>query len=205
MDGNNRWSKKNSISKYDSYKIGATKLIKLSNFIFSQTNISYVSAFALSKNNLKRSSYILNTIKRILNEALVEFSNTKLTYDLNFIGDFSFFDTKTKNMIESFNKKKSSKKKLYIYLNYGGREDIHQASYNYKQKKNYKNYLLTKNLPDPDLLIRTGGFKRISNFMLYQIAFTELYFLNKLWPDFNNTDLKKIISNFYKIDRKFGR
>ena len=205
MDGNNRWSKKNSISKYDSYKIGATKLIKLSNFIFSQTNISYVSAFALSKNNLKRSSYILNTIKRILNEALVEFSNTKLTYDLNFIGDFSFFDTKTKNMIESFNKKKSSKKKLYIYLNYGGREDIHQASYNYKQKKNYKNYLLTKNLPDPDLLIRTGGFKRISNFMLYQIAFTELYFLKKLWPDFNNTDLKKIISNYYKIDRKFGK
>ena len=205
MDGNNRWSKKNSISKYGSYKIGATKLIKLSNFIFSQTNISYVSAFALSKNNLKRSSSIINTIKKILQESLVELSNKKLTYDLNFIGDFSFLDTKTNNMIENFNKKKSSKKKLYIYLNYGGREDIQQASYSCKHKENYKNYLLTKNLPDPDLLIRTGGFKRISNFMLYQIAFTELYFLNKLWPDFNNTDLKKIISNYYKIDRKFGK
>ena len=90
-------------------------------------------------------------------------------------------------------------------MNYGGREDIQQASYSCKQKKNFKNYLLTKNLPDPDLLIRTGGFKRISNFMLYQIAFTELYFLNKLWPDFNKTDLKKIISNYYKIDRKFGK
>lgn len=90
-------------------------------------------------------------------------------------------------------------------MNYGGREDIQQASYNCKQKKNYKTHLLTKNLPDPDLLIRTGGFKRISNFMLYQIAFTELYFLKKLWPDFNNTDLKKIISNYYKIDRKFGK
>ena len=135
MDGNNRWSKKNSISKYGSYKIGATKLIKLSNFIFSQTKISYVSAFALSKNNLERSSSIINAIKKILQESLVELSNKKLNYDLNFIGDFSFFDTKTINMIENFNKKKSSKKKLYIYLNYGGREDIQQATYNCKQKK----------------------------------------------------------------------
>ena len=205
MDGNNRWSKKHSISKYDSYKIGASKLIKLSNFIFSNTNISYVSAFALSKNNLNRSSSIINIIKRILNESLIEISNKKLNYDLNFVGDFSFFDIKTKNMIKNFNKIKSSKKKLCIYLNYGGREDIQQASWHCKQKKNYKNYLLTNNLPDPDILIRTGGFKRISNFMLYQIAFTELYFLNKLWPDFNNTDLKKIIANYYKIDRKFGR
>ena len=205
MDGNNRWSKKKSISKYDSYKIGATKLIKLSNFIFSQTDISYVSAFALSKNNLDRSSSILNTIKKILSEYLVELSNTKLTYDLKFIGDFSFFDTKTKNLIDKFNRRKGPKKKLYIYLNYGGREDIQQAFYNCKNKKNYESCLLTKNLPDPDLLIRTGGFKRISNFMLYQIAFTELYFLNKLWPDFNKSDLKKIISNYLKIDRKFGK
>ena len=205
MDGNNRWSKKKSISNYDSYKTGVNKLIKLTNFIFSQTNITYISAFALSKNNLKRSSSIINTIKKILNEYLIELSNRKLTYDINFIGDFSFFDITTKNMIEGFNKKDSSRKKLNIFLNYGGREDIEQASYNYKQKKNYKSFLLTKNLPELDLLIRTGGFKRISNFMLYQIAFTELYFISKLWPEFNKSDLKRIIANYSKIDRKFGK
>ena len=70
--------------------------------------------------------------------------------------------------------------------------------------KNIENFLLTADIPEPDILIRSGGFKRLSDFMLYQISFTELFFTNKLWPDINTSDIKKYISKFYKIDRKFG-
>ena len=96
-----------------------------------------------------------------------------------------------------------------IYLNYSGRDDIHNAFFSLKKYKinnfkNIQNFLLTAKIPEPDLLIRSGGFKRLSDFMLYQISFTELFFSNKLWPDINTTDIKKYINKFNKIDRKFG-
>ena len=74
-----------------------------------------------------------------------------------------------------------------------------------KSQKPFKDFLHTKNLPDPDILVRTGGYKRISNFLLYQLAFTELFFMKKLWPDIKNNDLNKIIEKFHTIERKFGR
>lgn len=205
MDGNNRWSKKKSLSKYKSYKRGAGKLISLSDDIFSNTKVDTISAFALSKNNLQRSPNLLKVIKKILFESLTEFEKNKKNYDLVFIGDFKFLDTKTKNKIYLINKNQLFKKKLVIYLNYGGREDIQQAAKFINEKNNFEKNLLTFAFSDPDILIRTGGFKRISNFLLYQLAFTELFFLNKLWPDISNADIKKIISQFYKIDRKFGK
>ena len=205
MDGNNRWSKKNSLSKYDSYKRGAAKLISLSNDIFLNTKVETVSAFALSKNNLQRSSNILNVIKKILFESLIELEKNNKNYDLVFIGDFDFLEKKIKNKIDTINRNQLFKKKLIIYLNYGGREDIQQASNFNKNKNIFEKNLLTFGFSDPDILIRTGGFKRISNFLLYQLAFTELFFMNKLWPDISTTDIKKIISQFKKIDRKFGK
>ena len=205
MDGNNRWSKKNSFSKYYSYKQGAGKLFSLSNYIFSNTKVDTISAFALSKNNLQRSSNILKVIKKILFESLVEFEKNKKNFDLVFIGDFGFLEKKIKNKINSINKNQLFKKKLIIYLNYGGREDIKQAFKLNKNKNTFEKNLLTFGFSDPDILIRTGGFKRISNFLLYQLAFTELFFMNKLWPNISNTDIKKIISQFNKIDRKFGK
>ena len=206
MDGNNRWSKKRALSKYDSYKRGASKLVSLSNYIFTKnTKINTISAFALSKNNLQRSSKILNLIKKILLESLTQFENNKRNYDIVFIGDFNFLEEKIKKKIDSINKKQIFKKKLLIYLNYGGREDIQQAAKNFNNKNNFESNLLTFKYSEPDILIRTGGFRRISNFLLYQIAFTELFFLNKLWPDLSNADIKKIISQFNKIDRKFGK
>ena len=91
-------------------------------------------------------------------------------------------------------------------MNYGGREDIEQAAKkNNKSIAHFKNNLITNKISDPDILIRTGGYNRLSNFLLYQLAFTEIFFVKKLWPDFNTTDLKKLISKFYKIERKFGR
>lgn len=206
MDGNNRWSKKNNLSKYNSYKTGAEKLIKISNFLFSNYNFKYISAFALSSNNLNRSKSTLNSIKKVLDKSLNEINKSKKNFDINFIGDIKFLDDLTRKKISSLNKKKENKKKLLIYLNYGGREDINQASIFLKnKKKTLKNFLLTKDYPDPEILIRTGGFCRLSNFLLYQLAFTELFFLKKLWPDLNNSDLDKIIKTYHNIERKFGR
>ena len=85
-------------------------------------------------------------------------------------------------------------------------QDFENPCLNFNNKKKiFNNYLSTKNIPDPEILVRTGGYKRISNFFLYQIAFTELFFLKKLWPDLNLNDLKKIIYNYRNIERKFGR
>lgn len=206
MDGNNRWSKKNSYSKYDSYKHGAEKLLKLSSHVFTNTKIKYISAFALSKNNLSRTSNMINTIKKVLYDSLVDFENNELKYNIYFIGDFDFLDKITKKKIELINEKKNFSKILIIYLNYGGREDIEQASRKSKKvnQKLNKN-LLTSEFPDPQILIRTGGYKRISNFMLYQIAFTELFFLNKLWSDLKIKDLDNIFVKYHNIKRKFGK
>ena len=90
-------------------------------------------------------------------------------------------------------------------MNYSGKDEIIKASkIHNKSKKNFKANLLTNYLPDPDILIRTGGYSRLSNFMLFQIAFTELFFIKKLWPDINSTDNRRVISKYHMIDRKFG-
>ena len=204
MDGNNRWSRKSSLSKYDGYKNGAKKLISLTNFIFANTNVNFISAFALSKNNLQRSSGVLKIIKKVLLETLKDYDNKRINYDLFFIGDFNFLELNVKKKILSINKNNLFKKKLIIYLNYGGREDIQQAAKSNINKK-FETNLLSNKFSDPDILIRTGGFKRISNFLLYQLAFTEFFFLKKLWPDLLPRDIKKIINQFNEIERKFGK
>ena len=141
-----------------------------------------------------------------MDKSLNEINKSEKNFDINFIGDFKFLDEITRKKISDLNKKNENKKKLLIYLNYGGREDINQASiYLKNKKKTLKNFLLTKDYPDPEILIRTGGFCRLSNFLLYQLAFTELFFLNKLWPDLHKNDLDKIIKTFHNIERKFGR
>ena len=211
MDGNNRWSKKNDQNKINSYSKGAQKLLKISDNIFKTYNIKYVSAFALSNNNLKRAKSLINVIKKILSNFLEdEQSISKLDFQINFLGDLDFLG---KNIIKKIEKvqqlNKNKKQKLIIFLNYSGRKDMNLY---YSNKVNFinsrnnliNNNLLTKNIPDPEILIRTGGYQRISDFMLYQIAFTELFFLKKLWPDISNNDVKKIIYNFKNINRKFG-
>jgi len=208
MDGNNRWSKKNNYNKYNGYKKGANTLINLSNFIFDNTNAKYISAFALSKNNLSRSKNLISTLKKILSEFLNKVIEDKNKYDFNikFIGDRKFLSKQINKKIdelEYFNK--VHKKYLFIYINYSGKADIHQASLKYNNNHlKFDNLLMTKGIPDPDILIRTGGFKRLSDFLLYNLTFTELYFLKKFWPDLNKNDLSKIFINFDTIERKFG-
>ena len=211
MDGNNRWSIKNSKTKFDAYSKGAQKLISISEYIFKNSNVRYISAFALSNNNLYRAKSIINILKNILSDYLDDEKNiSKLNFQIIFFGDLSFLGKKLNDKIKKLEKfKKNKKKKLLIFLNYSGRKDI-KMQYNQRniisdnQNNSFNKNLATNNIPDPEILIRTGGYQRISDFMLYQIAFTELFFLKKLWPDISNNDVKKIIFNFKLIKRKFG-
>lgn len=214
MDGNNRWSKKNKLNKYNGYKKGANTLINLSNFIFESTDVNYISAFALSKNNLNRSKNLIATLKKILLEFLNKEIKDKNTsnFNIRFIGNKNFLSKDIKNKISQLECiKKKSKKYLLIYINYSGREDISKAARSYhnhnKENKKYikfEEFLFTKDFPDPDILIRTGGYSRLSDFLIYQMTFTELFFYKKLWPDLKKIDLIKIFKKYYSLERKFG-
>ena len=213
MDGNNRWSKKNNIDKYNGYKKGANTLINLTNYIFENTSTKYISAFALSKNNLNRSKKLITTLKKVLIEFLDKTitDNINSKFNIRFIGDKKFLSKEINQKIDLLESSKiNSKNYLIIFINYSGKSDIDQAAHKYySNKKNYNNYLLkdfllTKNIPDPDLLIRSGGFSRLSDFIIYQSTFTELFFTKKLWPDLTKRDLSNIFNKYYAIERKFG-
>ena len=135
----------------------------------------------------------------------------KQNIKLNIIGVKGF--SKKINSLLNFSEKKTlknTKLQINLALNYGSKFELLNAFKNLKKnddminEKNLKKHLFTKNIPDPDLLIRTGNTKRLSNFLLWQIAYTEIFFEKKLWPDFNEKDYIKIIKNFKKIKRKFG-
>ena len=210
MDGNNRYSKKKDISLYDSYSLGAKKIINLSNFIFNNFNTKIISAFGLSNNNTKRSDRLIKVLIKVLEQFLDDNNfNYKINFNIIFKGDLSFFSKKTNLKIKNFQKQNNKhSKSLVIYLNYSGRIDIIKAAtkYNFRKIDNNKFRLLlsTMEFPDPDILIRTGGYNRISDFFLFQISFTELFFIKKLWPELSRSDIKNIISKFSNIRRKFG-
>jgi undecaprenyl diphosphate synthase len=205
MDGNNRWSKLNSFSHYESYKRGANILISLANYIFENYKTNFISAFALSNNNLNRSTKFINTLKNVLLVFSKDTLNKDYNFNISFIGDLNLFNKETKKLLNEIETKNiNKKKKLIIFLNYSGRKDI-ESSYNDNiKKKNYLGSLSTFNIPDPDMLIRTGGYQRVSDFMLYQIAFTELFFSKKLWPDLSKRDINNFINKYKSIKRKFG-
>ena len=210
MDGNNRWSISNSQNKYFSYKKGAYNLINLTNYIFDNFESKYVSAFALSKYNLNRSQNLISLLKKLLSEFVdnMIYNNEEINFNVRFIGDKKFLNTKIKQKITKLESlKKLNNKYLIIFINYSGKDDIKQASFRYNlinKKSKFENFLSTKNIPDPDILVRTGGFKRLSDFMIYQSSFTELFFTKKLWPDLKKNDLSKIFNKYLNTERKFG-
>ncbi len=209
MDGNHRWSKKNNLPKYDSYKRGANKLLELTKFAFEKYDIRFVSAFALSKHNLKRGSSIIKIIKMLLYEFLEgNIDKNKNRFNIIFKGNLNILPKKLINDLKNLESSKF-KHNLIIYLNYSGKDDILSATNilnksPYINDKIFKNALKSSSIPDPDMLIRTGGFKRLSDFFLYQVSFTEFFFTNILWPDLKKSNIKNFIKQFYKIDRKFG-
>ena len=210
MDGNNRWSQKNNTTKTLSYKKGVNKILTLSKFIFTEYKVPYVSAFALSSHNLNRSKNFISIIINTIKQFLIEYDKFDIDYKIKFIGDLSFInDSKIIADLKKIENNNSvSKFTLIVFINYSGTTELNNAAKLISKIKykdfNLRSCLMTSDLPDPDILIRSGGFSRISDFMLYQLSFTELFFIKKLWPDFKINDLKKIINNFLKIERKFG-
>ena len=210
MDGNNRWSKKNNISKKKAYERGPNNLIKLSNYLFKNYDVRYISAFALSTNNLKRSANKIKLLIKILSNFLDQLdSYKKLDYKIELRGNINFLDKSLINKIHNLHQINLKKEKsLIIFINYGGREDIinglRKINLNKVDTNNFKDSLCTYDLPDPEILIRSGGYQRLSNFMLYELSFTELFFSKTLWPDFNTKNIIAIIEKYKKVRRKFG-
>ena len=212
MDGNGRWGLKNKKSRNLGHKEG----INVVDNIIQETikkKIKFLTLFAFSTENWKRPTieinYLLNLLEKFLKEKAIKFSEDDIK--LKIIGKKSFSHELNKLLTES-EKKTSNNKKLQINLalNYGSKDELINAVKHISKKKekinqkNFEKYLFTRNIPDPDILIRTGNHTRLSNFLLWQLAYTEIFFIKKLWPDFNIKDYRKIINKFKKIKRNFG-
>ena len=210
MDGNNRWSKKNKTSKLNSYSKGAENLINLTNYIFQNTEATTISAFALSSKNLNRPKKIVDIILKVLDRALNKsLKENKYHFSFKFEGDLKFLSKSIKNKIKQIeNRTKKYSKTLIILINYSGQKDLINSFIKIKRQNLPINKVnIEKNLlvsQEPDILIRTGGFQRISDFFLFNISFTEFFFTKKLWPDFNINDFSNILDKYKKIERKFG-
>ena len=212
MDGNGRWGLKNKNSR----NLGHSEGIKVVENIIQETikkNIKYLTLFAFSTENWKRPSYeidyLLNLLEKFLKETAKKFSEEDIK--LKIIGKKNFSKKLNKLLVEAEKKTYNNKRlQINLALNYGSKDElINAVKYISKKKeiinkKNFEKYLFTKNIPDPDILIRTGNHNRLSNFLLWQLAYSEIFFIKKLWPDFNIKDYRKIINKFKKIKRNFG-
>ena len=219
MDGNRRWAKSNNQSLLNAYEKGVETL---NNTIQDciKLKINYLTVFGFSTENWNRSkkeiSYLMKLFDKFLDKAILEAEFKEIK--IKFIGDLEVFSKKIKDKTSFLSYLTNKKKKLTltIAVNYGGQQEILSAVKRYltdllnENTKNLKNvnhfekYLFNYNLPNIDLLIRTGGEKRLSNFMLWHLAYTELLFLNQMWPDFNFNLLDSSVNEFTSRKRKFG-
>ena len=212
MDGNGTWSKKNNLKRRDGHQAGVKTAKKIVGYSIEK-GIKNITLYALSNENLARSKVEL---KNLFDIFFFSFSEEKdflfeNKIKIKFIGDLEKLPKKLReNAIYLENSTKKNKRlNLFIALNYGGKQDIKQAVKKILNKKdqngNFENFLLSKDLPEVDLLIRTGGFKRLSNFILWQISYAELYFTDVLWPNFNKRNFFKALDWYSSINRKFGK
>jgi undecaprenyl diphosphate synthase len=212
MDGNGRWGLKYKNSRNEGHKAGlktVEKIIKAS----IKYNIKFLTLYAFSTENWKRPKneikYLFNLLENFLINKIEDLNKKNIKLKIIGVKNFS---TKLNRLLKISEKKTSKNNKLQINLaiNYGSKYELINAFKNLnknKEKINEKNlmkYLQTKNIPDPDLLIRTGNTKRLSNFLLWQLAYSEIFFEKKLWPEFNENDYSKILNKFRHIKRNFG-
>ena len=212
MDGNGRWGVKNKKSRNQGHREGLNtveKIIKES----IKKKIKFLTLFAFSTENWRRPkkeiNFLLDLLQNFLINKIADFHDNKIK--LKVIGKKVFSKKINKALVKS-EKKTSQNKKLQVNLalNYGSKSELINAFNEINKKririneKNISKNLFTKNIPDPDLLIRTGNTKRLSNFLLWQIAYTEIFFEKKLWPDFNEKDFNKILKRFKKTKRNYG-
>ena len=212
MDGNGRWGLKYKRSRNAGHKAGLNtvkKIIKES----IKHKIKYLTLYAFSTENWKRPKNEIKYLFNLLENFLINQTENlhKQNIRLNIVGSKNF-SKKLNSLLDLSEKKtlKNTKLQINLALNYGSRFELLNAFKKLNKKKekinekNFIKYLQTKNIPDPEILIRTGNTKRLSNFLLWQIAYTEIFFEKKLWPDFNESDFNKIIKKFMNIKRNFG-
>ena len=215
LDGNKRWAKKNKLSKIAGYNTGFKKIQEIVNFSLN-IKLKNLTLFTLSSENFYRPSVniiydiIYNNFSKLLDD-LIRKNNIKIKI-------FGKRDNLPEKIKEIFNEaekltNKNTNLNLNLAFNYGFKDEIKQVLLNFKNNLNNINLDNDKdinslfylgNLPDPDLLIRTGGYKRISNFIMYNLTYSELFFTKTLWPEFNLKEFEQIIDDYYKINRKYG-
>ena len=213
MDGNGRWGLKHKNSRNLGHKAGLNTVEKILKETI-KNKIKFLTLFAFSTENWKRPqkeiSYLFNLLEEFLLKKIEDLNKNQIK--LKIIGNKKKISTKLKKILESSEKitKNNNRLQINLALNYGSKDELLNTFLILKKKnikitlENIKKNLYTDNIPDPDILIRTGNTKRLSNFMLWQLAYSELYFEKKLWPDFTVKDYNRIIKSFKKIKRNFG-
>jgi len=214
MDGNGRWGlkKKKSRNYGHLHGIKAVETVIKSSLI---KKISHLTLYTFSTENWQRPDSEINFLFDLIRKSLKRKIQKiiKQGIKVNIIGQRKGLPKDIVDIVKLIEKKTVKNKKitLNLALNYGSKEEIINAFSNLISKKkkeininNFEKELYTRNIPDPEILIRTGGTKRLSNFLLWQLAYTEIFFIDKLWPDFNENDFNEIIKKFYNIKRNFG-
>lgn len=215
LDGNRRWAKKRGYPVFFGHKKGIDNLEKILKICAKDEEIKYISAFALSTENMKRDKKELKNLFDLI-ERFAKKTKKFIEYQITVkpIGDFSVFPISTKNALKNLQKETIGGKNLYFApaLHFGGRDEIVRAV-NKLLKSGVKKItedifsktLDTAKMPPVDLLIRTGGKNRLSNFLLWECAYAEIYFSEKMWPEFEKNDLYEAIEFFKKTQRNFGK
>ena len=210
MDGNGRWGKKKGKGRNFGHLKGVEtvkKIVKAS----IKLKIPIITFYVFSSENWKRpkneKSYLFKLIQNYFSKEIKRIINQGIK--INILGDTKKFSSGLKQTLKKSSRLTKKNKKIIVNLaiNYGSKTEIIESIKKIKNKINIKNFeknLYTKNLPNPDILIRTGGYQRLSNFLLWQLAYSELFFLKKLWPDFNSNDLLRVIKKYKNIKRNYG-
>ena len=212
MDGNGRWGLKNKNSRNEGHQRGLKTVEKIINASIKH-NIPYLTLYTFSTENWKRPKkeikYLFNLLENFLQKKINEINDHNIK--IKIIGEKKFSKKLNKLLRYCENKTKNNNVlQINLALNYGSKNELINAFRkllkNNEQinEKKLSKYLYTYSVPDPDLLIRTGNTNRLSNFLLWQIAYSEIFFVKKLWPDFNENDFQKIINSYKKTKRNFG-
>ena len=212
MDGNGRWGLKNKNSRNLGHKQGLNTITSIIDSSIKH-KIKYLTLFVFSTENWKRPdseiNYLFKLLEGFLKSNLKELNKKKIK--LKIIGK-KIFSNRINNLLTKAEVSSKKNKLIHINLalNYGSKQEIVETIKKLNKKKikisikNIEQNLYTKNIPDPDIMIRTGGTSRLSNFLLWQIAYSEIFFVKKFWPDFNAHDYSRIIKKYYNIKRNFG-
>ena len=212
MDGNGRWGLKKRGTRNAGHKAGLKTVEKITKLSIKK-KLKFLTLYAFSTENWKRPkkeiNYLFSLLEHFLKNQLEELNKKNVKFKV--IGKKNFSKELNKLLVTSELKTKENKGlQLNLALNYGSKSEIVNAIINLNKskkkisEKNISSFLYTKNIPDPDILIRTGDTKRLSNFLLWQLAYTEIFFIKKLWPDFKDNDFNNILKKYVNLKRNFG-